>query len=97
MRSPLRTFLVIRLHVLFCDVLPSTRVAAPAEGESAVAESKGPLDLTAAIAAITTAGKVYSESKLPPRLPIAYKRWKPTRAPDAPHEPDAYFPMLLVK
>ena len=72
-------------------------MAAPAEGESAVTETRSPLDLTAAIAAITTAGKVYSESKLPPKLPTAYKRWKPTRAPDAPHDPNAYFPMLLMK
>lgn len=72
-------------------------MAAPAEGGSAVAEPKGSLDLTAAIATITAAGKVYSESKLPPKFPIAYKRWKPTRAADAPHDPDAYFPMLLMK
>lgn len=79
-------------------------VAAPAEGQQAAdansavpAKQSTSLELTAAIAAITSVKKVYSESKLPPSIPISYKRWKPEWAPDAPHDPHAYFPMKLVK
>jgi hypothetical protein len=57
----------------------------------------GPLDLSMAISSITSAGKVYSESKLPPSMPTAYKRWKPELAPVAPHDPTTYFPMVLYK
>ncbi|KAJ3484714.1 hypothetical protein NLI96_g5457 [Meripilus lineatus] len=85
------------LSSLLIQHADTAAVAAPSEGESAVAETKAPLDLTAAIATITTARKVYSESRLPPKPPIAYKRWIPERAPDAPHDPNAYFPMLLMK
>lgn len=56
-----------------------------------------PVDLTAAISEITAANKVYSATKLPPRLPSPYKRWTPELAPDAPHDPNAYFPMILYK
>lgn len=74
------------------------RVEAPAGEESAVPVQKAPaVDLTAAIATITSAKKAYSESKLPPTPPSSFKRWRPERAPDAPHDPHAYFPMLLVK
>jgi len=34
---------------------------------------------------------------LPPTPPTPFKRWIPERAPDAPHDPNAYFPMILVK
>ncbi|EPQ57459.1 NADH dehydrogenase [Gloeophyllum trabeum ATCC 11539] len=69
------------------------------EGEqsSVPATSKAPVDLTSAIATITSARKAYSESKLPPQLPIPYRKWVPQRAEDAPHDPNAYFPMILVK
>lgn len=79
-------------------------VTAPAEGQQAAdakpsvpVKQSTALELTAAIAAITSSKKVYSESKLPPTLPTSYKRWKPEWAPDAPHDPHAYFPMKLVK
>ncbi|KAI0081897.1 NADH dehydrogenase 21 kDa subunit [Panus rudis PR-1116 ss-1] len=77
-------------------------VAAPGEGEkgdkaSVPATETKSVDLTEAIATITTARKAYSESNLPPVLPTANKRWQPERAPDAPHDPTVYFPMLLVK
>ncbi|KAI0277422.1 21 kDa subunit of NADH dehydrogenase [Russula aff. rugulosa BPL654] len=55
------------------------------------------LGLTEAIGAISTARKAYSASSLPPTPPTPFKRWIPERAPDAPHDPNAYFPMILVK
>ena len=64
---------------------------------SVPAPSAPSIDLTEAIAAISSARKAYSESKLPPALPIAFKKWAPEKAADAPHDPNAYFPMLLVK
>ncbi|KAI0793229.1 NADH dehydrogenase 21 kDa subunit [Abortiporus biennis] len=73
-------------------------IAAPVEGEQAAvpAPAREPVDLTEAIATVS-ATKVFSESNLPPTLPIPFKRWVPERAPDAPHDPDSYFPMILVK
>ncbi|CAL1707080.1 unnamed protein product [Somion occarium] len=74
-------------------------VAPPAEGDKAgvPAPKKEAVDLTAAIATISSARKAYSESNLPPKVPTPFKRWIPERAPDAPHDPTAYWPMLLVK
>ncbi|TFK89127.1 21 kDa subunit of NADH dehydrogenase [Polyporus arcularius HHB13444] len=74
-------------------------IAAPnaAEKSDVPAEQQGAVDLTQAIATIASARKVYSESKLPPIPPHAAKRWRPERVEDAPHDPHAYFPMLLVK
>ena len=74
-------------------------VAAPAEGDKASvpAQAPEPTDLSAAIATITSSNKVYTEAKLPPAIPTAYRRWKPERAEDAPHDRTAYFPMLLFK
>ncbi|EMD37554.1 hypothetical protein CERSUDRAFT_154260 [Gelatoporia subvermispora B] len=78
-------------------------VAAPAaEGQDAAksdvpVEAKEPVDLTQAIAEIASSKKIFSESKLPPVLPIPFKRWVPERAPDVPHDPHAYFPMLMFK
>ncbi|KAG5342970.1 NADH-ubiquinone oxidoreductase 21.3 kDa subunit [Termitomyces sp. T112] len=73
-------------------------VTAPGEAKSDVpVASKAIVDLSEAIASITTAQKVYSESRLPPSLPVPHKRWIPERAPDAPHDPHSYFPMQLYK
>ncbi|KAH9847142.1 NADH dehydrogenase 21 kDa subunit [Lenzites betulinus] len=77
-------------------------VAAPSEGETSEAssvpvEQQPAVDLTEAIATITSARKAYAGSKLPPTPPIAYPRWRPVRVEDPPHDPHAYFPMLLVK
>ncbi|KAJ8076419.1 hypothetical protein PM082_000842 [Marasmius tenuissimus] len=76
-------------------------VAVPAaEGEAqagAVAQPREAMDLSAAITTITSSAKVFSDSKLPPSLPSPYKRWAPERSADAPHDPNAYFPMLLYK
>ena len=77
----------------------SCSITAPgaAETSDVPAEKQGAVDLTQAIATIASARKAYSESKLPPTPPIPFKRWRPERVEDAPHDPHAYFPMLLVK
>lgn len=82
----------------------SHRIPAPSESKEAekssapVEASKSePVDLTTAITEVTSANKVYSAAKLPPRLPSPFKRWHPELAPDAPHDPNAYFPMVLYK
>ncbi|KAG6917826.1 hypothetical protein DXG01_000886 [Tephrocybe rancida] len=86
------------LSTLLIEHSTSPTIAAPTEAKpDALATTKAPLDLTEAIASITTAQKVYSESKLPPSLPVPHKRWIPKRAPDAPHDPHAYFPMHMYK
>lgn len=72
-------------------------VAAPAEGSGEVANPPKEMGLAEAIATITAKTKVYTESKLPPSLPTAYKRWVPEQSPDAPHAPYTYFPMSLIK
>ena len=65
-------------------------IAAPqAEGEhehKEVSVSNEPVDITTAISTITQAAQMYSESKLPPTIKTAFKRWRPERAPDAPHD-----------
>ncbi|GJE94496.1 hypothetical protein PsYK624_106660 [Phanerochaete sordida] len=76
-------------------------VAAPAaegqEEKKDVPAPHEPVDLTAAIATVAQASKVFSESKLPPSFPTSYKRWKAELTEDPPHDPHSYFPMLLVK
>ena len=86
-------------HIL---IDPRDSIAAPGEGQktessSVPAEQKAGVDLTEAIATIASARKAYSESKLPPTPPIPFKKWRPQRVEDAPHDPHAYFPMILVK
>ena len=87
------------MHVM--RVLTQHSVAAPpAEGEHEhkdVAVTKEPVDLTSAIATLSTAAQIFSETNLPPSFKTSYPRWRPTRAEDAPHDPNAYFPMILVK
>ncbi|KAG2362257.1 NUZM, NADH-ubiquinone oxidoreductase 21.3 kDa subunit [Suillus spraguei] len=74
-------------------------IPAPSEGEKSDVPTKTSeiMDLTGAIAAITSAHKVYDQSKLPPKVPTPFKKWRAELAPDAPHDPNAYFPMLLYK
>ncbi|KAF7428130.1 hypothetical protein PC9H_007349 [Pleurotus ostreatus] len=86
----------LELSSLLIEHSQAPSVAAPAaEGkETAVsAVPKEVPDLSAAIATVTSANKVYTESKLPPAIPTSYKRWIPKRAPDAPHDPSAFFPL----
>ncbi|KAJ7725831.1 NUZM, NADH-ubiquinone oxidoreductase 21.3 kDa subunit [Mycena maculata] len=79
----------------------SVSVAAPdeiAEVKKGVpADAPQPVDLSVAISSITQKQKVYSLAKLPPTLPTSRKRWVPQLAPDAPHDPHGYFPMVLYK
>ncbi|KAA1471665.1 NUZM, NADH-ubiquinone oxidoreductase 21.3 kDa subunit [Dentipellis sp. KUC8613] len=80
-------------------------VAAPSEGEKAEGDKASvpaaaptpSVDLTEAINTVLAARPTFSETNIPPALPTAFKKWVPERAPDAPHDPNAYFPMLLVK
>ncbi len=55
------------------------------------------VDLTEAIATVVGEQKTFTETRLPPRFPTSFKRWKAERVEDAPHDPHSYFPMLLVK
>ncbi|EGO00266.1 NUZM, NADH-ubiquinone oxidoreductase 21.3 kDa subunit [Serpula lacrymans var. lacrymans S7.3] len=94
-----------QLATLLVQQSEAKAVPAPSEGKEAenveksdlLAKSSEPLDLSAVIATITSTKKVYDESNLPPTLPTAFKRWRPELAPDAPHDPNAYFPMVLYK
>jgi hypothetical protein len=56
-----------------------------------------PIDLSEAVTAITQSAKVYTESRLPPSLPISHKSWVPQLSPAAPHEPHSYYPMSLYR
>ncbi|THV05066.1 NUZM, NADH-ubiquinone oxidoreductase 21.3 kDa subunit [Dendrothele bispora CBS 962.96] len=90
------------LSQLLIEHSQGTPIAAPAaegqaEGSTAVSTAPKSLDLTAAISEITSSTKVYTESKLPPKIPIAFANWVPERSPDAPHDPHSYFPMRLYK
>lgn len=82
-------------------LMPSSISAPPdSKGEDSSPVPVAPrevLELSAAISTITSAQKVYTESKLPPTPPTPFKRWVPELAPDAPHDPNAYFPMVLYK
>ncbi|KAJ7084378.1 NUZM, NADH-ubiquinone oxidoreductase 21.3 kDa subunit [Mycena belliarum] len=73
-------------------------VAAPTEDKKDVpADARKAVDLSVAISSITQSQKVYTMAKLPPTLPTSRKIWVPQLAPDAPHDPHGYFPMLLYK
>lgn len=75
-----------------------TSVAAPSEDKKDVpADPPKLVDLSVAISSITQNQKVYTVEKLPPTLPVPRTRWVPQLAPAAPHDPHAYFPMLLYK
>ncbi|KAH9992577.1 NADH dehydrogenase 21 kDa subunit [Russula vinacea] len=71
-----------------------SQLAAPPDPTSSViaATPSQQLGLSEAIGAIGAARKAYSTSSLPPTPPTPFKRWVPERAPDAPHDPNAYFP-----
>jgi len=85
------SFFVIQSHL--------RRLAAPPSSDATSVPATPPqqLDLTEAVGVISAARKGYSGSSLPPTPPTPFKRWIPERAPDAPHDPNAYFPMILVK
>ncbi|KAF8325238.1 NADH dehydrogenase [Cantharellus anzutake] len=68
-------------------------LASPGSKSDVRLASKSSADLTAAIATIST-GKTYSANNLPP-TPPARMRWLAQMAEDAPHNPNAYWPMKL--
>jgi len=49
-----------------------------------------------AIATLHSKGKGPSFAT-PPTPPSSFPRWKPQTSPNAPHDPHAYWPMILVK
>ncbi|KAJ7703210.1 NUZM, NADH-ubiquinone oxidoreductase 21.3 kDa subunit [Mycena rosella] len=86
------------LSSLLIEHSTAQSVAAPSEDKQGVpADAPKPVDLSVAISSITQNQKVYTMTKLPPTLPTSRKRWVPQLAPDAPHDPHGYFPMLLYK
>ncbi|XP_006461073.1 NUZM NADH-ubiquinone oxidoreductase [Agaricus bisporus var. bisporus H97] len=85
-----------QLSQLLIEHSGAQAVAAPEEGKSDVPSTTPQSStLSQAISTITSATKVYSEEKLPPSIPTAFQRWQPKRSADAPHDPFAYFPMVL--
>jgi len=88
----------VSTNVYHFHLLTPLSSVAPVEGQTEVPiVAQKHLELSEAIAIITGATKVYSESKLPPALPIPHKRWVPQLSPDAPHDQFAYFPMSLYR
>jgi hypothetical protein len=95
------------MHLFSLLLCTSSQVAAPAVAEAGkdAKEGKTPAasvpavteatELTSVLATVST--KFTGVNGLPPALPTPYKRWRPELAPDAPHDPHAYFPMILVK
>ncbi|KAL4074050.1 hypothetical protein V8B97DRAFT_1915072 [Scleroderma yunnanense] len=86
------------LTTLLIQHSEANAITAPSEPEGAdkvPTKRQDITDLAHAITTITAETRVYDESRLPPKIPTAFKRWRPERAPDAPHDPDSYFPMVL--
>ncbi|QRV79475.1 NADH-ubiquinone oxidoreductase 21,3 kDa subunit [Ceratobasidium sp. AG-Ba] len=73
-------------------------VSAPSDDKEkssvpAEATSPAPVELTEAIAKLSSSRKGFSASNLPPAPP--FKKWNPVRSEDAPHDPKTYWPMSL--
>lgn len=81
-------------HFPACSLLTGPSPAS--SSVPALAEPPAPQELTQTITKLASS-KVFSESNLPPAITTPYKKWRPQRAEDAPHDPHAYFPMILVK
>jgi len=64
--------------------------------ETAAVPARTP-DLNSAISSLYAAKKAYSKSSLPPVPRTSFKRWSPETSPPAPHDPNAYFPMDLIR
>ncbi|KAF5354741.1 hypothetical protein D9756_005259 [Leucocoprinus leucothites] len=87
-----------QLSQLLIEHSGAQAVAAPEENKSDVpVKAPEPTTLSQAIATVTSTAKVYTEDKLPPSLPTPFQRWHPKRSADAPHDPFAYFPMVLYR
>ncbi|KAF8798735.1 NUZM, NADH-ubiquinone oxidoreductase 21.3 kDa subunit [Phlegmacium glaucopus] len=85
------------LSSLLIEHAGTQAISPPSKDTTLPAANNKVLDLSEAIAAITTTAQVYSESRLPPVLPTPYKRWVPEVAPAAPHAEHSYFPMTLYR
>ncbi|KAJ7783171.1 NUZM, NADH-ubiquinone oxidoreductase 21.3 kDa subunit [Mycena metata] len=86
------------LSALLIEHSKPQAVAAPTEDKKDVpAEAPQPVDLSVAISSIAATRKLYTTASLPPTLPVSRKPWVPQLAPDAPHDPHGYFPMLMYK
>ncbi|KAI6046156.1 NUZM, NADH-ubiquinone oxidoreductase 21.3 kDa subunit [Pisolithus marmoratus] len=88
------------LATLLIQHSTANAIPAPSEATEKVdlpVRKQESMDLAQAIATITSETNVYSKTSLPPSIPTAYKKWRPELAPDAPHDPDSYFPMVLYK
>ncbi|KAJ7925292.1 NUZM, NADH-ubiquinone oxidoreductase 21.3 kDa subunit [Mycena leptocephala] len=86
------------LSSLLIEHSTAQSVAAPTEDKKDVpADVPQSVDLSVAISSITSNRKVYTKATLPPTLPTSRKLWVPQLAPNAPHDPTGYFPMLLYK
>lgn len=90
----------VRYHICVSpSLMVFHSVAAPAETKDGEPVATVPavteaVELTSVIAASATP---FSAGKLPPTLKTPYKRWIPQDAEDAPHDPNAYWPMVMVK
>ncbi|KAI0305689.1 NADH dehydrogenase 21 kDa subunit [Multifurca ochricompacta] len=93
-QSELSTLLIQHSNTPELAVPPGPEVTSVPSVSAASAQQLG---LSEAVSTINAARKAYSTSVLPPTPPTPFKRWVPERAPDAPHDPNAYFPMILVK
>ncbi|KAF8608966.1 NADH dehydrogenase 21 kDa subunit [Ceratobasidium sp. AG-I] len=74
----------------------SEAIAPPSDNKAGVpaeTSTPAPVELTEAIAKLTSTSKAFSPTNLPPTPP--FKKWKPIRSEDAPHDPTAYWPMSL--
>ncbi|PFH51474.1 hypothetical protein AMATHDRAFT_58838 [Amanita thiersii Skay4041] len=86
------------LSTLLIQHSKSQMISATGNKEISVEQvSDQSLDLTRAISNLSEGARFYTESKLPPMLPIAYRRWMPQLSPPAPHDHFSYFPMLLYR
>ncbi|GJJ06188.1 hypothetical protein Clacol_000377 [Clathrus columnatus] len=65
---------------------------------TAVTAAPEPKELTEALQILNSLGKsIYTDPSNLPTPPSSYQQWIPEYAEDAPHDPNAYFPMKLVK
>ncbi|KAF8586706.1 21 kDa subunit of NADH dehydrogenase [Ramaria rubella] len=80
-------------------VAPSTSAsAADASEPTSVATAPTSKDLTQALEILSAAGKsAFTDASHIPTPVSSYKKWIPEYTEDAPHDPNSYFPMSLVK
>ncbi|KIJ49345.1 hypothetical protein M422DRAFT_27703 [Sphaerobolus stellatus SS14] len=95
-QTQLSTFLLQSPEVQASIAGPS---ASKSEGDTAITASESsPKDLTQAIQLLSQAGKItFSNADSIPKPANIYKKWVPVEAENAPHDPNAYWPMNLYK